>query len=93
MYCGLPETVMGTLAGDGSPLHASCAAMRDAVAGLLATAQADGAIRGDLTAEELFALVTAVGWIAEQAPTLEGRRERLLALILQGLRGPARSAP
>ena len=90
VYRQLPETVMATLADEASPLHASCSAMRDAVAGLLTTAQADGAVRGDLTAEELFALVTAVGWIAEQAPTLEGRRERLLALILEGLRAPGR---
>ena len=41
-YRGLPESVMATLADEDSPLHASCAAMRDGAARLLAAAQAAG---------------------------------------------------
>jgi len=87
-YRGLPESVMATLADEDSPLHASCAAMRDGAGRLLAAAQAAGTVRADVTPDELFALVTAVGWIAEQAPALESQRERLLILITEGLRAP-----
>ena len=89
-YRGLPESLLATLADQTSPLHAAVEPLRDATASLLASAQAANAIRADLTADELFALVTAVGWIAEQTPTLDNHRERLLALILDGLTRPPR---
>lgn len=91
-YRGLPESIMATLADSSSPLHASCEAMRGAVGGLLAAAQEAGRIRSDLTNVELFALVNAVGWIAEQAPSMDAGRERLIMLVMEGLVGPAAPA-
>ncbi|WP_425430913.1 hypothetical protein [Cryptosporangium aurantiacum] len=38
----------------------------------------------------MFELVTAVGWVAEQSAHPEERRERLLALVTEGL---ARATP
>jgi len=38
-----------------------------------------------VTGVDLFALASAVGWIAEQSPGLTERREHLLALVLDGL--------
>jgi hypothetical protein len=38
-YRGLPESIMATPADEDSPLHASCAAMRDGAARLLAAAR------------------------------------------------------
>ncbi|KIF77403.1 TetR family transcriptional regulator [Streptomyces sp. 150FB] len=91
-YRGLPASMMATLADEDSSLHASCLAMREAAGGLLKRAQKSGDIRPDIDATDLFALVNAVGWIAEQAPSLAARRERLLALVMDGLaprRGPS----
>ena len=76
---------MATIADPGSPLYGPCQAMRSAAGELLSGAQRAGAVRDDLTAAELFALATAIAWIAEQAPELEDRRERLLQLITEGL--------
>ncbi|MEV4345610.1 helix-turn-helix domain-containing protein [Actinoplanes sp. NPDC049596] len=84
-YQGLPASIMATLADAESPLYSSCDAMRTAGGTLLANAQKSGNIRADLTAAELFALVNAVAWTAESAPELE-ERERLLQLIIEGLR-------
>lgn len=84
-YRDLPGSIMATLADEQSSLHASCDAVRQAAGGLLAAAQRAGAIRADLTAAELFALVTAIAWTAEQAPELDDRRERLLQLLTEGL--------
>ncbi|WP_035864150.1 TetR/AcrR family transcriptional regulator [Kitasatospora cheerisanensis] len=85
-YQGLPETLMATLRDPASPLHASCTAMREAGAGLLAAAQRAGRIRPDVTGTDLFALANAVSWIADQAPSLAGRREHLFRLVMDGLR-------
>jgi AcrR family transcriptional regulator len=87
---GLPASLMVTLADEKSPLHASCAAMRQAAARLLQRAQVSGHIRPDIDGTDLFALVNAVGWVAEQAPTLAERRDRLLELVLDGLRADRR---
>jgi len=50
--------------------------------------QRAGRIREDLTADELFALLHAVVWIAGPAPMME--RERLLTLLVEGLDRPVR---
>lgn len=89
VYRDLPASIMATIGDPGSPLHGSCEAMRQAAAGLLTAAQRAGVIRADLTAAELFALVTAIAWTAEQAPDLEDRRERLLRLVTEGLTAAA----
>ncbi|MFJ1757793.1 TetR/AcrR family transcriptional regulator [Kitasatospora sp. NPDC088134] len=85
---GLPETLMATLHDPASPLHASCTAMREAGAGLLAAAQRAGRIRPDVTGADLFALANAVGWMSGLAPALAERREHLFALVVDGLRTP-----
>ena len=82
-YRGLPGEIIATLADESSALQPACADLRSAAQRLLAAAQAAGGIRPDLTADELFALASAVAWIAEQTPA---PRERLLELILSGLR-------
>jgi AcrR family transcriptional regulator len=91
-YRGLTSSMMATLGDESSSLHASCLAMRQAAGRLLQNAQDTGHIRPDVDGTDLFALVSAVGWIAEQAPSLASRREHLLALVMSGLqnRPPAR---
>jgi AcrR family transcriptional regulator len=84
-YRGLPASLLEMLADETSPLHQSCVAMRNAGAGLLRRAQDAGAVRPDLTATELFELVAAVGWVAEQSADPARRRERLLTLVTEGL--------
>lgn len=84
-YRGLPASMMASLADEQSALHASCLNMRAAAARLLERAQDAGDIRPDIDGTDLFALVNAVGWIAEQTPALAGRRERLLGLVMEGL--------
>ena len=84
-FRGLPASMLATLADEGSPLHASCRAMREAGARLLADAQKAGHIRPDVDGTDLFALVNAVGWMAEQAPALAERRDHLFTLILDAL--------
>ncbi|MEU6717069.1 helix-turn-helix domain-containing protein [Nonomuraea sp. NPDC046802] len=92
-YRGLPGSMMTTLLDEGTPLYASCATMRVAAGRLLKRAQGHGHIRPDVDGTDLFALVNAVGWIADQAPALAARQEHLFTLIMDGLslRHPASS--
>ncbi|WP_049658338.1 TetR/AcrR family transcriptional regulator [Kitasatospora sp. MY 5-36] len=85
-YRGLPATLMATLQDPESALHASCLRMRQAGGRLLAAAQREGLIRPDVTALDVFVLVNALSWTADQGPTLAERRDHLFGLVLDGLR-------
>lgn len=84
-YQDLSATLMDTLDDEASPLHASCAAMREAVGRLLRDAQDSGRVRPDVDGLDLFSLVNAVAWIADRSPAVAARRDHLLALVLDGL--------
>jgi hypothetical protein len=84
-YDGLPGSVMGALNDPGSRLHAACAELRSAAAELLGQAQRAGRIRPDLETDELFATVSAMAWVADQAPGSADPTERYLRLLLEGL--------
>ncbi|MEU6315612.1 helix-turn-helix domain-containing protein [Streptomyces sp. NPDC047014] len=85
---GLPASLMATLGDPDSALHASCLSMREAAGRLLRAAQDTGRIRPDVDGTDLFALVNALGWITDQAPSIAARREHLLTLVMDGLAGP-----
>lgn len=82
---GLSASLMATLADESSLLHASCLAMREAAARLLKRTQDCGQIRPDVTGTDLFALVNALAWIADQSPSFAERREHLFSLVMDGL--------
>ncbi|MGW4854387.1 TetR/AcrR family transcriptional regulator [Streptomyces sp. NPDC004288] len=91
-FRGLPASLMATLGDPESALHASCLAMREAGGRLLWAAQETGRIRSDVDGTDLFALANALSWIADQAPSIGARRDRLLALIMDGLAHPGDGA-
>ncbi|MFJ3767448.1 TetR/AcrR family transcriptional regulator [Streptomyces sp. NPDC090082] len=91
-FRGLPASLMATLDDPESALHASCLAMREAGGRLLRAAQETGRIRSDVDGTDLFALANALSWIADQAPSIGARRDRLLALIMDGLAHPSDGA-
>ncbi|TDD81393.1 TetR/AcrR family transcriptional regulator [Actinomadura rubrisoli] len=84
-YRGLAASMIATLEDDASSLHASCMAMREAGARLLARAQEAGHIRPDVDGTDLFALFSAVASIADVAPSIAARRDHLFALVMEGL--------
>jgi AcrR family transcriptional regulator len=84
-YRGLAQLLM--TADASSPLDASCQAMREAAGQLLVRAQEAGHVRSDLDRTDVFALVSALSWIAEQAPALADRTEYLFGLIMSAIRG------
>ncbi|MFA1551384.1 TetR/AcrR family transcriptional regulator [Actinomadura chokoriensis] len=85
-YRGLAASMMATLEDENSSLHASCLAMRQAAARLLKNAQDAGLVRPDVNGTDLFALVNAIGWITDQAPSIAARREHLISVVMGGLK-------
>jgi AcrR family transcriptional regulator len=73
--------LMASAHGDpDSALHASCAAVHAAGARLLLRAQAEGTARADMDGEDLFALMSALGWLFDQ-PSFAPRADHLFHLI------------
>lgn len=83
-YRGLPRSVLLGLDEEGSPLHASCSRMQTAAARLLSAAQEAGAVRADVSTEDVLAIVAGIAWVAEQVGG-DGRADRLLGLVRDAL--------
>jgi AcrR family transcriptional regulator len=83
-YSGAIASMVAAIADEGSALHASCVAMKAAGTQLLIRAQEEGAVRADVDGADLFALVGAMAWVADQ-PSLDSRADHLFELIAGAL--------
>ena len=83
-YKGMPGSLMAALENKDSELGALCGGMATAGQQLFAAAQAAGAVRADVTWDEVFTAVTAVSWAAGQSSP--ERADRILAVYLDGLK-------
>ncbi|CDM61785.1 MULTISPECIES: hypothetical protein [Rhizobium] len=63
-----------------SALYAACASVHSASARLLLRAQSDGSARHDMNGDDLFALMTALGWAIDQ-PSFAPPADQLVRLI------------
>jgi AcrR family transcriptional regulator len=86
-YPGLPASVTNALYHRKSDLYESCQSMQAAGARLLTRAQDAGAVRADVTATDLFAMVSGVALVTDRMPNGRGYTDRLLSLAMTGLRG------
>ncbi|MEV7853582.1 helix-turn-helix domain-containing protein [Streptomyces sp. NPDC088183] len=87
-YRGLAQALMSTSRDETSALAQCNVPLREAGAVLLVRAQANGAVRPDVSIDDLLQLTNAIALAAEQAPDDPGLAGRLLMLTLQGLKGP-----
>lgn len=65
-YNGVVALMASAHANPESALYAPCMAVRSAGARLLLRAQAEGTARADMDADDLFALMSALGWLFGQ---------------------------
>ena len=79
-YNGVVALMAAALVDSNSALHASCTNLRLAGARLLHRAQAEGTARADLDGIDLFALISALGWLGDQ-PTFAPRADHLFSII------------
>ncbi|MCX4788907.1 MULTISPECIES: TetR/AcrR family transcriptional regulator [unclassified Streptomyces] len=87
-YRGLAQALMSTSRDATSALSRCNVPLREAGSVLLARAQASGAVRADVSIDDLMQLTNAIALAAEQSPDDPELAGRLLMLTLQGLKGP-----
>jgi len=79
-YSGAIKSMVAAIEDEGSALHASCVKMKAAGTRLLLRAQKQGAARPDIDGTDLFALVGALAWVADQ-PALGPRSDHIFNVI------------
>jgi AcrR family transcriptional regulator len=83
-YGGVCDLMASAHANPDSALHASSTALHDAGARLLLRAQTDGTARADMDGEDLFALMSALAWLAGQ-PAFASRADHLVHVITSAI--------
>ncbi|QGW82507.1 TetR/AcrR family transcriptional regulator [Variovorax paradoxus] len=83
-YSGVCDLMASAHADPDSALHASSAALHAAGARLLRRAQAEGTARADMDGEDLFALMSALSWLAGQ-PSFASRADRLFHIVASAI--------
>jgi AcrR family transcriptional regulator len=83
-YRGVVALMAAAHADPDSALHVSCAAVHSAGARLLLHAQAEGTARSDIDGDDLFALMSALGWLAGQ-PSFAPRADHLFDVIASAI--------
>ena len=86
---GLPEPLMSAFNDKTSALYASCETMRLSATRLLSRAQEAGQVRADARADDLFAHALGIAWATQHAPDKRQQADRLLAVLLDGIREPS----
>jgi AcrR family transcriptional regulator len=83
-YRGVVAMMAAAHTNPDSALYASCAAVHLAGARLLLRAQDEGTARADMTGDDLFALITALGWAVDQ-PSFAPRADHLFQIIASAI--------
>ncbi|WP_422923290.1 TetR/AcrR family transcriptional regulator [Singulisphaera sp. PoT] len=83
-YGGVVALMASAHEDPDSPLYATCAAVHSAGARLLLRAQTEGTARADMDGGDLFALVSALGWLVGQ-PSFAPRANHLSHLITSAI--------
>jgi AcrR family transcriptional regulator len=82
----LSSALLATLDKKSELLSSCGAAIRESATALLSRAQQSGTVRADASASDLLRIVHAISMAVERPPTDDGQADRLLGLILDGLR-------
>jgi len=83
-YRGVVAMMAAAHTNPDSALYASCEAVHSAGARLLLRAQAEGTARADMNGDDLFALITALGWAVDQ-PSFAPRADHLIQIITSAI--------
>jgi len=83
-YRGVVAMMAAAHTNPDSALYASCAAVHESGARLLLRAQSEGTARADMNGDDLFALITALGWAVDQ-PSFVPRADHLVHLITSAI--------
>jgi AcrR family transcriptional regulator len=79
-YKGVVTLMAAAHTNPDSPLYAACAAVHSASGRLLVRAQDEGTAPTDMNGDDLFALMTALGWAVDQ-PSFAPRADHLFRIF------------
>lgn len=85
-FDGLPDTVAQAVQESDSPLGLSCGEMNQATQVLLTRAQSAGAVRADVTGDDIFLIANSLAWATQRCGYSAADHNRLLTLVTTGLR-------
>lgn len=83
-YRGVVTLMAAAHVDPESALYASCAAVHSASARLLLRAQSEGSARSDMTGDDLFGLMSALGWLVD-LPSFASRADHLVHIIASAI--------
>lgn len=83
-YRGVVAMMAAAHTNPDSALYASCAAVHSASARLLLRAQAEGTARADMNGDDLFGLMSALGWLVD-LPSFAPRADHLVHVITDAI--------
>ncbi|WP_252361793.1 TetR/AcrR family transcriptional regulator [Paenibacillus terrae] len=83
-YSGVVALMASAHADPDSALYATCAAVHSAGERLLLRAQTEGTARADMNGDDLFALISALGWLVGQ-PSFAPRTDHLFNVITSAI--------
>jgi AcrR family transcriptional regulator len=83
-YRGVVAMMAAAHTNPDSALYASCAAVHSATARLLLRAQAEGTARTDMNGDDLFGLMSALGWLVD-LPSFAQRADHLVHIIVSAI--------
>ena len=83
-YSGVVALMASAHEDPDSALYSSCAAVHEAGARLLLRAQSEGTARADMDGVDLFALMSALGWLVDQ-PSFAPRGDHLFDVITSAI--------
>ena len=83
-YSGVVALMASAHEDPESALYASCSAVHESGGRLLSRAQAEGTARADMSGGDLFALMSALGWLGDQA-AFAPRGDYLFELITSAI--------
>jgi AcrR family transcriptional regulator len=83
-YRGFVALLAAAHTNPDSALYASCAAVHSASARLLFHAQAEGTAHADMNGDDLFALMSALGWAVDQ-PSFAPRADHLFNVVASAI--------
>lgn len=83
-YKGVIAMMAAAHTNPDSALYASCAAVHESGTRLLLRAQSEGTARADMNGDDLFALITALGWAVDQ-PSFAPRADHLVHLVTSAI--------
>ncbi|SHQ39177.1 TetR/AcrR family transcriptional regulator [Mycobacteroides abscessus] len=83
-YRGVVAMMAAAHTNPDSPLYASCAAVHAASSRLLLRAQAEGMARADVNGDDMFGLMSALGWLVD-LPSFAPRADHLVRVITDAI--------